>query len=301
MKCFGMALTVGAVLCAGEIRLSGPVSGIVFDEPSRSLRWIVGVPGAAFLGPVLEGDLDAAAVSPNGRTALAIRGDRLFRARLGGKPPAWELLDAEAERVRHLVWSTDSSMALVAGASLSLWRHLDGEPDRRSLAGSDVADWSAFAIESNGNAVLAARPGGVYRLLEGDAIRIASMESPVALVLSAGGDVLFAADRSSRRVLAIRIGRDSAEVRTLAGGADEPVAMAMDGAHLLIATTGGIVALDPERGEAAWQRELAFEPTRLLRLASGVFALTNRTTSSEPLQVLVNGIKPHVRFVPDGR
>ena len=46
----------GLSLWAQEARLSGPISGLVFDRPSHSIRPIMGLPGAAYLGdPLVDG------------------------------------------------------------------------------------------------------------------------------------------------------------------------------------------------------------------------------------------------------
>ena len=43
----------GLTLSAQEATLSGPISGYVFDSASRSVRAIMGLPGAAYLGDPL--------------------------------------------------------------------------------------------------------------------------------------------------------------------------------------------------------------------------------------------------------
>ena len=67
-------LTSVAVLLPAEdsTRLTGPTSGLLFDAPSRAIRVVMGVPGAAYLGAALASDLDNGSVSPNGRLAVAM-------------------------------------------------------------------------------------------------------------------------------------------------------------------------------------------------------------------------------------
>jgi hypothetical protein len=280
---------------AEATRVSGPVSGIVFDGPTRSLRWIVGLPGAALLGPTLGSDFDAASVSPDGRLAVAVKDGRLYLARLDGEAFLWMLLDAEASTVPRLIWSRDSS-ALLAG--FTLWRNVGTQPDRMELARGDFEDWTAFTVAAGGDAVVAARPGGVYRMSSSERQLIAFVEAPTAVTISACGDTLFVADRASGRILTIRDWPHGAEARWLPGRIDEPVAMATEGAQVLVAAAAEIVSLDAETGGVGWRRVLPFKPTRLDRLSSGVYALNTRSSAAEPLQVLSSGFEGNVFFVP---
>src|SRR5262245_9826140 len=109
-----MNRTLSFVLClmplaaAAQVttRVGGPVSGIVFDQKSHSLRPMIGVPGASYLGsPLLEG-LDAAAVSPDGTLALAVSEGRLLL--VSGLPDAASAgapVDGAVSGADRLAWS----------------------------------------------------------------------------------------------------------------------------------------------------------------------------------------------------
>src|SRR5579885_1735285 len=59
--------------------VSGPVSAFLFDSQTRSIRPMIGFPGASYMGDAVTTDVDAASVSPDGSAALAVRQGRIFR------------------------------------------------------------------------------------------------------------------------------------------------------------------------------------------------------------------------------
>jgi len=56
--------------------LAGPVEGFTFDAPTRSLRALMGYPGASSFGPPLVNGVDAAAVAPQRNYAVAFQNGR---------------------------------------------------------------------------------------------------------------------------------------------------------------------------------------------------------------------------------
>jgi len=59
-----LGLLISSCLSAQQTSLSGPVEAITFDAPTRSLRAVIGFPGAASFGPALLDNLDLASVAP---------------------------------------------------------------------------------------------------------------------------------------------------------------------------------------------------------------------------------------------
>src|SRR5689334_3973659 len=55
----------------------GPITGAIFDTPTRSIRSIMGLPGAAYLGAAAASTWDLAMPSPDGKRAVALRGAEL--------------------------------------------------------------------------------------------------------------------------------------------------------------------------------------------------------------------------------
>ena len=296
----------GASLLAQGTRLTGPGSGFVFDDQARSIRWIVGVPGAAYLGAAVADGLDLAAVSPDSRLAVAVKSGKLYLVRLEGAEAAWGTLEEEAGAVDKIAWSVDSTAVVVSGGGLRIWRNLVETPARVVLTGVDGANWLAFAVEPAGDAVLAAAQGGVYRLTGGEPRLITALESPSGVALSAAG-VAYVTDRAGKQLLAIRNWKDSAEVSIVAGasqGIDDPVAVAIgaDGRSVLVAGASSrmLLEIDPDTGAVGRSWSLEFEPARLDRLAQGLYGLNRRTGASDPLQVLTSGPHASVFFIPAG-
>ena len=106
--------------------LSGPVSGAVYNAGSRSIRPILGVPGSSYLGDAIASGLDAAAVSPNHKLAIAIRDGRgvVFTGVDEASPVATEV-DAIAGADK-LFWSSDSTVAGLyssTSGAIETWRN----------------------------------------------------------------------------------------------------------------------------------------------------------------------------------
>src|SRR5687768_16217534 len=105
----GRALWGLIIACsAQDIRLSGPITGLVFDQPSQSLRQVVGMPGAALLGQAILSDVDWASVAPSGRVAIVMRqGEvRLFSATAD---PAEAIIQGAVISPLYSAWAADSS------------------------------------------------------------------------------------------------------------------------------------------------------------------------------------------------
>jgi hypothetical protein len=229
----------------------------------------------------------------------------LVLLRLGGESAVWETLEGEAGPVERIVWSGDSSAVAVVGGSLRIWRNLESAPEALALAGVEGAQWSALAVEPGGEAVLAAKAGGVYRLSGGEVRLLADVGEPTGIAI--GGEVAYISDRAGKQVLAMRNWKESAEVWLLAGesaGIDDPVAvgLGLDGRSVLVAggASRSLLQLDASSGALSERWDLDFSPTRIERLGSGLILLTSRAAETEPLQVLAAGPQASIFFVPAG-
>ena len=69
-----LCLALAAVSAAAQgSALSGPVSGLLIDEQSRSVRPIIGMPGSAYAGTPLVSSFDFASTAPDGIEHLALQ------------------------------------------------------------------------------------------------------------------------------------------------------------------------------------------------------------------------------------
>lgn len=283
--------------------IGGLISGVVFDAPSRSLRPVVGVPGAAYLGQPVTRGFDAVSVAPDGRQAIVLAAGRLYWMSdvLAGLP-ARELAE-DVGPWELAAWRKDSSkVALSAGGRL-LTASADGRIVPLSLESVPGAT-SSLAVADDGSVLAGVAGAGVYLLEEGAApVLVAALADPVSI--AAAGDRVWVADRASGQVLEIRRYREAPELILFAGagqGVSDPVAVALSrrGAALWVADAAGrkTIRFDLATGEPAGQVNLDFEPARLEALGAAGFVLNEHAGHGEALQVLVEDSAPGVYFVP---
>lgn len=292
-------LLAGAALIASALpaqTLTGVSSGFVFDEQAHSLRAVIGVPGAAYLGSALESGLDAASISPDGSLAVTLRGGQLKLIELATGKAA--ILGEFEGAANQFAWNGDS--LAVAGASLARFRKLKSTPERENLA-MPASPISALAIDSAGR-VLAAAQDGVY-LTGAEAARLIHGAPGISAIAVSGSD-LFIASAASKQVFVTRGYAASPEtmlVASEASGLDTPSALAgsPDGSLVYVADRAAkaLFAFRPATAELAFRLDLDFEPTRLDRFHGNLFLLNSRTSASQPVQ-LFDAAQSAVYFVP---
>lgn len=295
----GVLLGLGSLVFGQDSTISGVYSGMVFDPVERSLRLVNGVPGGAYLGGSLSGDLDFAAVAPNGTTAVAFRGGTAYLIPAPSAP--WKAVAGEQATPSLAAWSEDSrSVALSIGSSIVMMK--DGE----WLPLGELAS-PAISLAIFGDSVYAGRDGEVLRLSSGSAPRaVAAVAEPSALAIAK--DVLYVADRSRGDILAVSSLDSAPETRLLASeslSVPDPAALALsaDGRTLLVA--GGksklFAALDASSGVMASVTELDFEPSVIQRMASsgsGQLILLNHRSEAQPSLQVFDISRNAIFFVP---
>jgi len=283
---FSRAIPTTLLLAAGlAAQITGPTSGVVFDEAGHSLRIVVGVPGASYLGASVLSAVQAAAVAPNGKLAAAVSGDHVVLVSL----PSGESKDLGpwAGDVTQMSWNHSSDAVGLAGADLVIFRNLTGEPERVDLAEPAGAVIS-MAVAGNGKSALVATADGVW--LAGSEARVIYAGEGVAdIALSPSGD-LYVAARSRKEVLKIRSWDESPEISLVlsAAAALDPAAVAIspDGLLLLVADGAGraLASFRVDSGEAAGRLALEFEPA-LLDRSGDYFLLSRRTQAQDPVEL----------------
>ena len=248
-----LALAAGLV-SADEGLLSGPVSGLLVDADSGSIRPILGTAGAAYAGAPAVRGVDYASPASDGQRALVARNGNLYLlSRLGAGAPVWRTLREEASDLGRSVFSSGGEAAVLhdtAHHRLELWNKLSdvpepaGEIDLNDIAGRLVS----LAIHSDGATVFAAfqedEQSAVLYLLEPNAAPrlLLTLERAGALLLA--GDALYAADRGRNEVIRIKDWDTAFQLTTIATaghGVDDPVGIAVadDGKTLYVADIGG--------------------------------------------------------------
>lgn len=288
-----LALASAAVLLPAQesARLAGPTSGVIFDAPSRALRVVVGVPGAAYLGGALAADLDGGAVSPGGRFAVAMAAGEavLVSAASGARSSLGRSCDGPVG------WNADASaVALGCESGARLYKiSAEGAATAMNLAGLD-GKLASIAVDASGRAVYALRADGVYRADAESARMLAPVADAAGFALS--GDTLYVADRAGQQVLAIENLNASASMRRVVA-VEEPVAVAAEGGRLFAASGSSLRVWNAGTSEELARLELDFAPTRIEALSGGLFLLHARRDDSDAVQVL-DARKLTVHFVP---
>ncbi|MBM3785400.1 MAG: hypothetical protein FJW30_13620 [Acidobacteria bacterium] len=278
-------------------QLSGPTPGFVFDAGTRELRPMRGFAGSAHLGEALIKDADAAAVSADGKLAVASRNGvvELIRA-FDSEAPVTAALGQVGADVTF-AWS-GSDLAVISEAAHrgAIWRSLDSKTGDAESIDLGVVAGDVQAIAFDGTNLYLAAEGGLYRANAGGTSRLIELANASALALD--GKQLFVADEASDKVYRV-VGDSVSEFASI----DSPVGLQVARKSLLIASgeTRSITAIDLETKEVNASLPLEFLPERMERLGSSPLALLNRASANEPLWVLDTRGELQVYFVPAGR
>jgi len=312
-----LLIALGAFAISGWAQSSagvaGPVTGFVFDGQLGALRPMLGIPGAAYLGSVVAGGMDAASVAPDGSAALGVqlRGKLMLYSGLRkGQTLALAVSGAIAD-ADHFAWAANSGSAAVyssrAGQAQILTTlaptPLAAAPiDLSSLPGQVTA--LAFDGQHVIVAVASGESGGIY--LSGPSAgiqRIASAANPSAIAL-AGNDLYFA-DSGAQQIVEVRNYANTPAAVLFANdsGINSPAGLQVsaDAQRLYVANAGSrklvvyqIASRSPEQS-----LDLAVTPTRLERFGDASAYVVN-SGAKEPLYVVRDGGpgKAAVYFVP---
>ncbi|NWF83646.1 MAG: hypothetical protein HXY18_07445 [Bryobacteraceae bacterium] len=316
---FGIVLIALAAAAGAEesaVTGMGPVSGVLIDSTARTIRPILGMPGAAYAGPATVTSFEFAAAAPGSQNALIAKDGMLFvLRRLAGGRPVWRELDSGVSDIEFAAWS-DNSEAIVlqprGEARLDFWTTLSYEPKK---AGSvDISSLSermeSVAVDPDGRFAFAATQGEdsgtLYLLKPGDLPRML-MPLRKAGSMMLAGNTLWVADRGSNEVFRLRNWDQMPQIQPAAAaahGVNDPVGVALsrDGKFLWVASAGSrnVLALDLDSSQVKHVLELDFTPTRMHRLgADGLFLLENGVPGEAPAQVLDTSAGK-VYFVPVG-
>lgn len=309
-----VALLVATSMAAGQdgsARINGPVLGYVWEPEAQGVRAVLGMPGAAMLGPRLDfgASLHRAAIAQEAGYVLASAGPEgqvwLYR-NLGGEVLRAPLAEAPAAPELILLSPAGSAAALVYGPAepVAVVTGLPGAPEvRRAILPAGARLW---AVSDDGGSLLISVPAG-----EAEAIHLLDPEGGLHLLLSTGETAAAAflagtgeaviADRSRDQVYWVR---GAGAILPLAGPADgisEPIAVSVSRDHRRVfvanRATATVAALDLAGG-AATLLACDCKLTALERLdGNAVFRLSD--LSAEPLWLL-DGDAPEARvvFVP---
>lgn len=307
-----MGALVASAWAQSSTGVAGPVAGFVFDKPSGAVRPMLGIPGAAYLGPAIASGVTAASSAPDGSAVLAVQANgkvAVYNGLQNAAPAITTIAGAIAAPGRFAWTPTAGAVAIYSSASVQA-QIVSGFPKLPS-AGTPI-DLSALpgpvtALACDGQHVIvgvSGDSGGVYLAsTQTSPQRIAAAANPSAITLAGGS--LFFADSQSGQIMQVEsyAGTPAAVVFANDSSISAPAGLQVssDGARLFVANAGNgkLVVYDIGSRSALESIVLRFMPTRLDRFGSpSVFLLND--TGNGPLYVVRDGGAGNtaVYFVP---
>jgi hypothetical protein len=294
--------------------LSGPVEGFLFDQPTQSLRAVDGFPGSAMFGPALESEVTFGSVGPYQNYAIAVKsGHTLFLSALGSGHLSTVTLTGIAGEPDGVVWSADSSVAVLYSSSGNWIQTVSGLPKTPhvnshltlSALGGTLAD---IATDADGKKIAIAMrgsKGGVFlNTASQKFVPLLEMENPMALSFSEDGSDLYALDGNALKLSAITLSNSSSRVLPLPGLKDP---FAIRAGHdtsnhpvVFVASLKDrlVGVFNPASEKLQTIIHLGFQPTGLQDLGRNSFVIGSRSKPGDPLWLFSTTPKPAVYFVP---
>ena len=319
---FGTLSLIGLVsslgLCtpspAQSTSLNGPVQAYTFDLPTRSIRAVIGVPGAASFGPAVMENVELAAVAPGQNYGLVFEGGKcLLVSGLGAAKIATAPIAGVSAYPDGIAWAGGGSLAVLYSRAGNWFQIVSGFPsspvaatlvDLSSLGGS----LTAVAADAAGKQVAVGLSGGkgaVYQALNDWVAPLASMSDPVSLSFASDGATLYALDAASSKVVAVDLGNHSLQTFALEGISNPVAIRALEDSEnrSVLYVAGGkdrlLRILDVSSGQPPTDVALGFQPTDLDNFGSHSFVLAARSQSTKPLWLLSSSTPlPSAYFVP---
>jgi hypothetical protein len=312
-------LAAGAAAFGQTSTIQGPGGGFVFDASTHSVRALIGMPGASYLGAPVVSGVALAAVAPDGKKALVAGADGVeLISDLNSPSASRRRLPDVITNPDRLLWSADAASAVVFSAAAKQLQFLQDAgagftPGRPCDLSSLPPDLVLLAAEASaGIAAVGAVSEGkltVYLVREAAAPRSAIViGSPVApAVFGDNGTVLYVADPASSSLWILRNLDGDIQAGTLfefPGAWKEPVALALDaGGKFLYAADAGRRSLqvyDLESRRPGAELELDGPPSSLEPFSPSAFLLNARRQGREPILLLQTSPKLGIFFIPSG-
>lgn len=307
----GLASTI--FLPAQSTSLNGPVEAYTFDPPTRSIRAVIGVPGAASFGPALMENLELASVAPGQNYGIVLeRGRCLVVSGLGATKISTVPITGVSSYPDGIAWSANGSLAVLYSRGEDWFQIITGLPSApaagalvrlTSLGGS----LTAVAADAEGKQVavgISGDKGAVYEAVNNWVAPLASMANPVSLSFSSDGQTLYALDAATAQVMATTLSNHSLETLAL-DGISNPIAIRslQDSENRSVLYVAGgqdriLRILDLASEQTLADISLNFQPTSLDAFGSSSFVLAARLQAMRPLWLFSSVPQPSAYFVP---
>lgn len=304
----------GPLALAQSVTVQGPVSGFIFHSASHTIRPILGIPGAAYVGAAVFTGVDFAVVAPNGKSAIFRQDGQLSLLRGLDTGSLTQLpLDSPVAGADRAVWAPDSSNVLLyASATRQLQRVNVASSQPLVDPAMDLPEQSgalaALAVSPSGLMVIAVSgaSAGLYMVsADGSLTPVAAMDDPRAIAFTLDGQGLYALDAKSMRILEVRNiaeGGVAFPFADLSGAGSQfiDLAVSADGKSLYLAGTGSDSVRVFETAGHTQTAEFALDapPTSLRNLSNSVYLLNDDFTSGAPLLLFQALPRAGTWFVP---
>ncbi len=304
----GISLAALAWPATAQLGFSGSVAGFVYSPTSRSVRPLLGVPGATSIGSPLLDQVDWASVAPGGAAALAVKDGHLtVLVGLATLAPSEAALDGLIDSPDRIAWSKDGSFAVVYSSASGLLQRVrfsaPGPVPDLPLDISSLGHMTTLAINTTGAGIAFGVDAGQLYLVENGqspALLSSTIAQPAAAAFDDSGQRLYALDAATQRIIEFDSGAGGAEFVTL-DSTDTAVGLAVSANNRYVLVTGAaktVRVYETSSRNLVNTIPLDFSPSRMERLSADSVFLLNGASSSEYLLVLDARETPRVYFVP---
>jgi DNA-binding beta-propeller fold protein YncE len=292
-------------LWAAALPVGGPSPGLVFDARSHTVRPMIGIPGAAYLGAAVVSDANAAFVAPDASTVLTVDMSGGVAIHSGAKASSRNriVIPGALGNANLVAWAPDSnSVAIYSGTSgrAQILVNLAKSPSAGEAFDLSALPGTVSALAFDGQQLLLGvtsdNAGGVYSVTtNGAPLRIAAATAPSAILVS-GGDLYFA-DRSARQLWRMQgfAGQSAPTLFTGDSGvlaSPAGLALSMNGKQIYLADAGSrkLAVYDVAAASLVRSQDLDFTPTMLARIGSAPVLLLNDGGAQDraPIYVLTD-------------
>jgi hypothetical protein len=297
---------------AQSANFQGPLTGFVFSSVSKTVRPLLGLPGATLAAPPILKQVDAASIAPGGKWAFITRARHAsLVGGLSSLAPAESSVSGLIDSVDRIAWNRDGSFAVLYSSSGNLLQRVELSGSQPIVdAPVDLSPWgqvTTLAIDPAGQQIAAGfATSGLYLFTAGQSpALLLSTAHPQAATFDGTGQSLFVIDPDHQRILQFPAGSAFSVFASLVqpgGPALQPAGLAVsgDGRYLLMAdsATQSILVYETNSGSLANTIPLSFAPSRFEALSAGPVFLLNGNNRKEWLLVLDASGTPAVYFVP---
>jgi hypothetical protein len=329
-----LILTASVFSLSGQQTFSGPASGYVFDNVQQSIRPLLGLPGASWLGARsgAEQQWDSVSVAPNGKWGLGLSGLSINLIPDLSQPDTFTSVGEASGPISRIVWSADSTTAVTwspTTGQLQRITALDSTPivhtplDLTVLSGV-LSGWN---LSQDGRYVALSGPalGRASVFLsdhDGAPAPIGYLTDPGAVAFSADSTSLFVVNGARHQITILDLSSGSIEgaldTSPFAAGASVPdtgsrnprmprpastaiqdLAVSADGFTLYAIGGETLCGYDLSVGNMPSCSNLEVAPRSFQSMPGGILLLNYSRTGSMPLWLL-DGKTGQTWFVPAG-